>query len=203
MGKIATAGKNVALNALAAAVTHLGLLRAQTPITGVTGEADDETFTKTAHGLSDGDLVILTEVTGGGGAFAAGDAGNANEAAEPYYVVGSTANTFQLAKTAGGSAVAFGTDITAATVTELVEISGGSPAYARKAVAFNSAAGGAVDDSTNGAVFDVPAAAVVDYVGGFSASTGGTLYTLDKVTQETFGAQGTYTVTDVDIDLNQ
>ena len=201
MGKYSGAARNAMLNNLGTLLTHLGLMTAQTAITGVTGEADDETFTKTSHGLSNGDIVILTEMSGGGGAFQAGDAGNANENAWPYFVIGSTANTFQLSMTSGGSAVAFGTDITAVTVTELIEISGGSPAYARKAIAWNAAASGTMDDSTNGAVFDVPAGGAVHYVTGWSASSGGTLYTMDKVTTEVFGAQGTYTVTDADLDL--
>lgn len=35
----------------------------------------------------------------------------------------------------------------------------------------------------------------------FSALSGGTLYAIDRVTQETFGAQGTYTLSDADLDL--
>ena len=121
----------------------------------------------------------------------------------PYYVVNKTANAFQIALTAGGSAVDFGTDLTATTsYVRLVEISGGSPAYARKAIAYNAAAGGSIDDSTNGAVFDIPAGATVDSIGFFDASTGGTLQAWDDVTSESFAAQGTYTVTDADHDLN-
>jgi hypothetical protein len=205
MGKYTVAGKNTMLNALAgtnptAPITHGALFDAATPITGVTGTAADDTFSKTSHGLANGDLVILTELTGGAGLFA-GDVGNANEAARPYFVVGALTNSFQLSETSGGSAVNFTTDVTALTVTELVEISGGAPAYARKAIAFSAAAGGTMDDSTNGAVFDVPSGATVDYVGYYSAVTAGTLNAVDKVTSETFGAQGTYTLTDADLDL--
>ena len=50
------------------------------------------------------------------------------------------------------------------------EISGGSPAYARKAIAWNSAASGSMDDSTNGVELDVPAGTTVSYVGLWSAS---------------------------------
>ena len=66
----------------AAPITHAGLFDQATAITGVTGEADDDTFTKTAHGLSNGDVVILTAVTGGGGAFMVGNADNGDENAE-------------------------------------------------------------------------------------------------------------------------
>lgn len=206
MGKYTANGRDLMLNAIrgtnpAAPITHVGLFDQATSITGVTGEADDDTFTKTSHGLSNGDLVILTEVTGGGGAFMTGNANNGDELAELLFVIGATASTFQLSRKPGGSAVAFGTDITAATVIELVEISGGSPAYTREAIAYNAPADGTMDDSTNGAVFDVPAGATVDYVGYWSAVTAGTIQAFDKVTPETFGSQGTYTLTDSDLDL--
>lgn len=82
------------------------------------------------------------------------------------------------------------------------EVTGGSPAYARKAIAFNAASAGSMDDSTNGAVFDVPAGTTVTHVGFWSAATTGTFLAYDDVTSETFAAQGTYTVTDADLDLN-
>jgi hypothetical protein len=81
------------------------------------------------------------------------------------------------------------------------ELSGGSPAYARKAITWNAATGGSMDDS-NVPVFDVPAGATVLYVGLWSAVTGGIFYGAALVTQETFGGQGTYTLTDMDLDLN-
>lgn len=198
--------KNLMLNALKGTnpttpITHAGLLDAGTPITAVTGTASSNQFAKTAHGLSNGDLVVLTEMTGGTG-LRAGDAANANGVAEPLFVINTAANTFELSRSSGGTAVDFTSDITAVTVTKLVEITGGSPAYARKAIAFNNAADGSMDDSTNGAVFDVPAAATVDYASFHSALTAGTLLGIDKVTAEAFGAQGTYNLTDADLDLN-
>lgn len=80
------------------------------------------------------------------------------------------------------------------------EVAGGTPAYARKAVTWNTAAAGGVDNS-NTSVFDVPAATTVTHVGFWSAATGGTFYGSQAVTNETFGAQGTYTVTDADINF--
>jgi hypothetical protein len=81
------------------------------------------------------------------------------------------------------------------------ELSGGSPAYARKAIAWSAASGGTMDDSTNGAVFDVPAGATVSWISGWN--TAGTVrYFKKNVTDEAFGAQGTYTVTDADLNLN-
>lgn len=81
------------------------------------------------------------------------------------------------------------------------EISGGSPAYARKSNPWNAASGGAITGSS-APVFDVPSGASVAYVGFWSASSGGTLYSYDDVTVETFGAQGTYTLTSATQDLN-
>jgi len=81
------------------------------------------------------------------------------------------------------------------------EISGGSPAYARKAITWGSASGGAID-SSNQPVFDVPASTSVMYVGFWTAVTGGTFLGAAQVTQEDFTNQGTYTLTDADLDLN-
>jgi hypothetical protein len=190
------AGKNLMLNALAGTnpttpISHTGLLGADAG-KSVTGVASTDVFTSTAHGYSNGDVVVLSGLTGGSGLVAG----------RVYFVIGVTANTFQLALTSGGTAVDFTTDLTAGTVTRIVELSGGSPAYARKAIAFSAAAGGVLDDSTNGAIVDVPASANVDYVGFWSAVTAGTLLAISAVTRETFANQGTYTVTDAKLDLN-
>jgi hypothetical protein len=80
------------------------------------------------------------------------------------------------------------------------EISGGSPAYARKAITWNAASGGNLDNNAN-PVFDVPASTTVAYVGLFSAVTSGTFYGSADVTDEVFAGQGTYTVTDFDVTL--
>ena len=81
------------------------------------------------------------------------------------------------------------------------EMSGGTPAYARKSITWNAAANGSLDDS-NVPVFDVPAGKTVKYVGFWSALTTGTFYGSAAVTNEAFTAQGTYTLTDADLDLN-
>ena len=70
------------------------------------------------------------------------------------------------------------------------EITGGSPAYARKAVTINAAA--ASSRALNADVtFDVPAV-TVKYVGYWSAITAGTFHGSDPVTNEVFAAQGEY-----------
>lgn len=186
------AGKNSMLDHLGTEITYVGLFDEAAAITSVTGTASTNLLNKTSHGLTNGDLVVLRSITGG--------AGLANEL--PYYVVGVSGSDFQLSLVSGGSAIDFTTDISSVSVVKLVEISGGSPAYARKAIAWGAAAAGLMDDSTNGAAIDVPASAVVNYVGFFSAVTTGTLYAIDAVTEETFGAQGTYTLTDAKLDLN-
>lgn len=70
------------------------------------------------------------------------------------------------------------------------EISGGSPAYARKAITWNTAAAGSLDNNAN-PVFDVPSGATVAFVGLWSAATAGTFYGYFPVTSETYGGQGT------------
>lgn len=79
------------------------------------------------------------------------------------------------------------------------EVSGGSPAYARKAITWGAAASGAIDDATNGATFDVPAGVTVTHVGFWD---GATFMASDAVTNEVFAAQGTYTLNDADLDLS-
>lgn len=71
------------------------------------------------------------------------------------------------------------------------ELAGGSPAYARKAVAWNAASGGAAAQTAN-VVFDVEGGDTVSWVSGWN--TAGTVrYFKKDVTNEVFGAQGTYT----------
>lgn len=194
-----TAAKNLMLNALkgtspATPVTHIGLLDADAG-KAVTSVASTDIFTSTAHGYSAGDLVVFSGLTGGTGI----------RTGYPYFVIATNlaANTFSVSETPGGSIADHTTNVTAGTVTRLTELSGGSPAYARVAIAFNNAANGSMDDSTNGAALNVPASATVDYVSFHSASTSGTLLAVVAVSPpEAFASQGTYTVTDADMDLN-
>lgn len=79
------------------------------------------------------------------------------------------------------------------------EVAGGSPAYARKTIAFNAASGGSMDDSSTPLVFDIPAGTTVTHAGYWD---GATFMVSDPVTNEAFTGQGTYTLTDVDLDLN-
>lgn len=82
----------------------------------------------------------------------------------------------------------------------LLEVTGGSPAYARQAITWNAATGGAMDDS-NVPVFDVPAGTTVSWIS-FWNTAGTVRYAKKDVTDEVFGGQGTYTLTDADFDIN-
>jgi len=86
--------------------------------------------------------------------------------------------------------------------TATAEVTGGSPAYARKAVAWNAASAGAATQNGD-VVLDIPAGTTVTYVSLWN--TAGTVRYLKKaVTSEAFGAQGTYTIkgTTSTLDLN-
>jgi len=186
------AGNNSMLDHLGSEITHVGLFTAGSAMTGTTGVAATDVLTKASHGLVDTDIIVFTSLTGGAGL----------KTLRPYYVRDMSGNTFKLAGSPGGAALDFTTDITDATFKEITEISGGDPAYARKAIAWSAAALGILDDSTNGAAFDVPAGGVVDFVGYHSAVTAGTLYGVDDLVQETFTGQGVYTLTDAKLNLN-
>jgi hypothetical protein len=82
------------------------------------------------------------------------------------------------------------------------EVTGGLPAYARKAIAWNAASGGSATATSN-VVLDVPAGTTVSWISVWN--TAGTVrYFKKDVTDEAFGAQGTYTVVaaSTTLDLN-
>lgn len=56
------------------------------------------------------------------------------------------------------------------------EVSGGSPAYIRKAIVWNAASGGSMDKDAVDPEFAVPAGTEVRYMGLFSLVTGGVFY---------------------------
>ena len=194
MGTITTAGKNLALDALrgttpTAPITHAALFDSA-PAQAPTG-ATPSTFTLTAHGLVNGDLVVFDSKTGGTGI----------RLGYAYFIIASAANTFQLSETPGGTAVDMLTAVTASSIRKLVELTGGTPAYGRKAIAFAVAVGGSIDDTT-APTFDVPPGVTVDYAGLYSALTAGALLVVDDVPAESFTGQGSYQLTDFDVDLN-
>jgi len=74
--------------------------------TACTGEADDDNFTATAHGLYNGDVITLAATTMPTGL----SAGN-------YFVINSATNTFQVSTAKDGAAETFTTDGTTVTFT--------------------------------------------------------------------------------------
>ena len=74
-----------------------------------------------------------------------------------------------------------------------VEVTGGSPAYARKAVTWTASSAGLIRPTAD-LTFDIPAAGVVDEWRGFSALSGGIDYGGEVLTEETYAAQGLYTL---------
>lgn len=74
------------------------------------------------------------------------------------------------------------------------EISGGSPAYARKAVTFADASTKSMTQNGTDPVFDIPPSTTIGFVGFWSAITGGTFLGFSTITEETYAGQGTYTL---------
>lgn len=196
MGALSTAGKNLMLDALkgtnpSVPITHAALFDSAAALTP-TAVTSTDVWTLTSHGLSNGDLIVIDSKTGGTGLTLG----------RPYFVTGSTANTFTLSELSGGATVDVGTDVSASSIRKLVELTGGSPAYARKSSTF-SASAGAVLVSSNAPVFDAPAGVTVDYVGWYSAVTAGTLLAVDDLAPESYTGQGTYTLSTSTLDLLQ
>lgn len=80
------------------------------------------------------------------------------------------------------------------------ELTGGTPSYARQSITWGSASGGVLS-ATDEPVFDVPPATTVSWLS-FWNSAGTVRYAKKNITDEVFGAQGTYTLTAADFDLN-
>lgn len=72
------------------------------------------------------------------------------------------------------------------------EVTGGSPAYARKAISWGAASASVV---TATVTFDVPSGTTVTFAGVCSASSGSTLLDRVAVTSQAFASQGTYVLT--------
>lgn len=72
------------------------------------------------------------------------------------------------------------------------EVTGGSPAYARKALTWGAASGGVV---TATVTFDVPAGTTVTHAAVCGGLTGANLLDKNTVTSQNFATQGTYQLT--------
>jgi hypothetical protein len=192
-----TLGKNAMLNS--AGVDRVGAFTAQAT-KAITGANATDVISSAAHGYAAGDLVIFEGLTGGSN-IKAGNAGNADEGADPYFVVATNlaAGTFSVSRTPGGPVEDLGSDITAGNVRRLVEVAGGT--YARVAIAFAAAASAVLDDTTNGATINMPALAQLDYLGYWNNASG-ELRAIDKVPQEVYSASGgQYVVNDSKLSL--
>lgn len=75
------------------------------------------------------------------------------------------------------------------------EITGGSPAYARKNMTWGTASASAITSAAT--AFDVPSGVTINYFGVCAAGTANAADLRDKVavTAQAFASQGTYTVT--------
>ena len=78
--------------------------RAATALPSVTATAATDKINSTAHGLSNGDVVVFSALTGGAGLVVD----------TPYYVVNKSANDFEVSATAGGAKIDVTTDASAA-----------------------------------------------------------------------------------------
>lgn len=72
------------------------------------------------------------------------------------------------------------------------EVSGGSPAYARKTITWGTATNGVI---TGTATFDVPPGTTITYAGVCAGSTGGNLLDKAAITSQAFSSQGQYVAT--------
>lgn len=72
------------------------------------------------------------------------------------------------------------------------EVTGGAPAYARKALTWGAAAASAVSSTVT---FDVPSGATVVGAGVHTALTAGTYLDGASITSQNFASQGTFQVT--------
>jgi hypothetical protein len=72
------------------------------------------------------------------------------------------------------------------------EVTGGAPAYARKAISWGAASGGVI---TATVTFDVPTGTTVVGAGVHTALTAGTYLDGASVTSQAFASQGTYQLT--------
>jgi hypothetical protein len=107
--------------------------------------------------------------------------------------------TIQTAAQKNNLATCYGTNAThaalyttAASGTPGTEVSGGSPAYARKAISWGAPSNGV---TTAQVTFDVPSGTTVVAAGVHTALTAGTYLDGGSVTSQAFASQGTYTLT--------
>lgn len=82
------------------------------------------------------------------------------------------------------------------------EVSGGSPAYARKEATYNAASSGSKALASS-VTLDIPASTTVAFIGAWTAETSGTFLGQVDTTDEVFGSQGTLEITTATLALDQ
>lgn len=82
------------------------------------------------------------------------------------------------------------------------EISGGTPAYARKAITWESEATNGQLQASSQPEFDVPSGVTVKYASFWTAVSGGTCLGIDPVDEEAFTNQGKYTLTSASLQIS-
>jgi len=181
---------NIALNALWHTTNRFVGAASLAAATAVENSAAG-TVIKKANALSNGNVLYFSVLSGGTGLVAL----------RPYYVVGRTSTQFELARTKGGPAIAFTSELKAASEYVVVtEMSGGG--YKRIETAFGAAAGGQVEDTTEHAL-KIPAGKTIGAEVYFEGESTGELLGISILaTPELYGSEGTYTVKSSESDLN-
>jgi hypothetical protein len=146
---------------------------AQTSVATAVEASAAGTKIKKAQALANGNIIYFTVISGGLGLVAL----------RPYYVIEKAAGEFALAREEGGAAIAFTTELKAASEYVVVtEMTGG--AYVRIETAFGLAVGGKLEDVTEHAL-KIPAGKTIN----------AEIYNEAK--------EGTYTVKSSESDMNE
>lgn len=179
--------RNFMLEKLAEKVKAVGALEATA--TNVVTWANSGTKilkSNVAHGLTTGQLVVLTAI---------GGTQTALVAERPYYVKEVSSTEIELSQTSSFVAEEWTGTITSATFVKLAEI-----AETRAAVTMAAPVKSLSEDATP-VTIAATGACSYEYIGFYSALTVGTLYAVAKVTKETLAAAGSIEVKRSALDL--
>lgn len=150
----------------------------------------EEILEKAAHGLVTGDIVTLSEKSGG----------SAVVEERIYFVKELSSSTISLSPlVAGTPLIKFGSAITAVKVTKWKEVKEES-GYARIACKLEGPSNGSMEDATAHR-FKVPAGTIAG-ISHHSASTAGVLMDIEPVTPAVFAEPGEYEATKSTVDFN-
>lgn len=185
-------GKNAALTGATKEMDWVNLCTASVhkPEASAAGTKIKLTGGETA-GFTTGAVVAIAKLSGGAGLVEK----------RIYWVVGATANEFELAVEEAGAAVSFTTELLATTeLAILKEISGGT--NKRVKTTWGTAAAGDIE-ATAAIKIAVPASTTVAYAGWWSLETAGKLEAAEKLEhEETFAGAGEYELTSDKLEAN-